>query len=103
MMAVTISTETSMPYALLGQTGLLVSRLAFGSMTFTAGNRDIGAVYKVGAELADELVGRALDHGVMFFDTADGYAGGESEAPYQPPLPGPPLKGPTTSAVIQPP
>jgi hypothetical protein len=28
-------------------------------MTFTGGNRDIGAVYKVGAELADELVGRA--------------------------------------------
>jgi aryl-alcohol dehydrogenase-like predicted oxidoreductase len=80
MMAVTISTETSMQYALLGETGLLVSRLAFGAMTFTAGNHDIGAVYKVGAELADELVGRALDRGVTFFDTADGYAGGESEA-----------------------
>ena len=69
-----------MQYALLGETGLLVSRLAFGVMTFTAGNHDIGAVYKVGAELADELVGRALDRGVTFFDTADGYAGGESEA-----------------------
>lgn len=40
----TISMATSMQYALLGQTGLLVSRLAFGAMTFTAGNRDIGAV-----------------------------------------------------------
>lgn len=68
-----------MRYTTLGSTGLLVSRMAFGAMTFTAGNRDIGAVYKVGAELADELVGRALDHGVTFFDTADGYAGGESE------------------------
>jgi aryl-alcohol dehydrogenase-like predicted oxidoreductase len=29
--------------------------------------------------LADELVGRALDVGINFFDTADGYAGGESE------------------------
>ncbi|MGH3935561.1 MAG: aldo/keto reductase, partial [Pseudonocardiaceae bacterium] len=64
---------------MLGQTGLLVSRLAFGAMTFTAGNTDIGAVYKVGADLADTLVGRALDCGVNFFDTADGYAGGESE------------------------
>jgi aryl-alcohol dehydrogenase-like predicted oxidoreductase len=68
-----------MQYALLGQTGLVVSRLAFGAMTFTAGNRDIGAIYKVDAELADELVGRALERGVTFFDTADGYAGGESE------------------------
>jgi len=69
-----------MQYSLLGNTGLTVSRLAFGAMTFTAGNKDIGAVYKVGAGLAGELVGRALDAGINFFDTADGYAGGESEA-----------------------
>ena len=69
-----------MQYSLLGNTGLTVSRLAFGAMTFTAGNKDIGAVYKVGAELAGKLVGRALDAGINFFDTADGYAGGESEA-----------------------
>jgi aryl-alcohol dehydrogenase-like predicted oxidoreductase len=68
-----------MQYSLLGNTGLTVSRLAFGAMTFTAGNKDIGAVFKVGADLAGELVGRALDAGVNFFDTADGYAGGESE------------------------
>jgi hypothetical protein len=66
-------------YATLGGTGLLVSRLAFGAMTFTAGNRDIGAVFKAGRELADQLVGRALERGVTFFDTANGYAGGESE------------------------
>lgn len=68
-----------MRYAMLGQTGVIVSRLAFGAMTFTAGNSDIASVYKVGADLADELVGLAVDHGVNFFDTADGYAGGESE------------------------
>ncbi|MBF6328219.1 aldo/keto reductase [Nocardia transvalensis] len=68
-----------MQYTTLGGTGLIVSRLAFGAMTFTAGNRDIGAVYKVGAELARSLVGRALEAGVNFFDTADGYADGESE------------------------
>lgn len=69
-----------MQYTLLGNTGLTVSRLAFGAMTFTAGNKDIGAVYKVGAGLAGELVERALQAGINFFDTADGYAGGESEA-----------------------
>ena len=69
-----------MQYTLLGNTGLTVSRLAFGAMTFTAGNKDMGAIYKVGAELAGELVSRALDAGINFFDTADGYAGGESEA-----------------------
>ncbi|WP_280313878.1 aldo/keto reductase [Nocardia wallacei] len=68
-----------MEFSTLGKTGLIVSRMAFGAMTFTAGNNDIDAVYKVGAELADELVGRALEAGINFFDTADGYAGGESE------------------------
>jgi len=69
-----------MQYAMLGNTGLVVSRMAFGAMTFTAGNKNIAAIYKVGAELAGELVGKALDAGINFFDTADGYAGGESEA-----------------------
>lgn len=69
-----------MQYSILGSTGLLVSRLAFGAMTFTAGNRDLGAVYKVGAKAAGELVERALDAGINFFDTADAYAGGESES-----------------------
>ncbi|NWK97861.1 aldo/keto reductase [Sphingobium lactosutens] len=69
-----------MQYSTLGNSGLLVSRLAFGAMTFTRGNDDLAQVYKVGAELADQLVGRSLDAGVNFFDTADVYAGGESES-----------------------
>ena len=68
-----------MQYAKLGNTGLVVSRLAFGAMTFTSGNQDIAAIYKVGAQVANELVGRALDAGVNFFDTADAYANGQSE------------------------
>jgi aryl-alcohol dehydrogenase-like predicted oxidoreductase len=68
-----------MQYTTLGNTGLIVSRLAFGAMTFTAGNQEIASIYKVGAKLADELVGRSLDAGVNFFDTADGYASGQSE------------------------
>jgi aryl-alcohol dehydrogenase-like predicted oxidoreductase len=68
-----------MQYAALGNTGLAVSRLAFGAMTFTSGNQDFASIYKVGAQLANELVGRALDAGVNFFDTADAYANGQSE------------------------
>jgi len=54
-----------MQYAQLGDTGLVVSRFAFGAMTFTAGNRDFGSVYKVETELADRLVGRSLDAGMQ--------------------------------------
>ena len=68
-----------MQFTTLGTTGLPVSRLAFGAMTFTAGNQDIQSIYKVGAQAAATLVGRAIEAGVNFFDTADGYAGGESE------------------------
>jgi aryl-alcohol dehydrogenase-like predicted oxidoreductase len=68
-----------MENARLGQTGLVVSRLAFGAMTFSSGNKDIAAIYKVGTALADELVGASVDAGVNFFDTADAYAQGESE------------------------
>jgi aryl-alcohol dehydrogenase-like predicted oxidoreductase len=56
-----------MKYARLGNTGLIVSRLAFGAMTFTAGNRSMPSVCKVGAQLANELVARSLDAGVNFF------------------------------------
>ncbi|MCZ8520954.1 MULTISPECIES: aldo/keto reductase [Paenibacillus] len=66
-----------MKYALLGRSGLLVSRLAFGAMTFGSGNNP--SVYKVDQIGAQELVDRALDAGINFFDTADGYADGQSE------------------------
>lgn len=68
-----------MRYALLGKSGLVVSRLGFGALTFTQGNQALRSVYKVGAQLADQLVGRAIDAGVTLFDTADVYADGESE------------------------
>lgn len=68
-----------MQYTTLGNTGLIVSRLSFGAMTFTAGNKSIATIYKTEAADANAMVGRALDAGVNFFDTADAYAGGESE------------------------
>src|SRR5262245_42738124 len=66
-----------MQYTRLGNTGLVVSRLAFGAMTFGTGN--VPAVYKVGEDHARAMVDRALAAGVNFFDTADAYAAGESE------------------------
>jgi aryl-alcohol dehydrogenase-like predicted oxidoreductase len=68
-----------MQYTTLGNTGLIVSRLSFGAMTFTAGNKNFATIYKTEEADANAMVGRALDAGVNFFDTADGYAGGESE------------------------
>jgi aryl-alcohol dehydrogenase-like predicted oxidoreductase len=68
-----------MQYNTLGKTGLVVSRMAFGAMTFGSGEGALGSIYKVDQKLADQLVGTALDAGINFFNTADAYAGGESE------------------------
>ncbi len=67
-----------MDYALLGNTGLIVSRFAFGAMTFTAGDT-MGGVARTESAVAATLIGQAMDAGVNFFDTADVYAGGQSE------------------------
>ena len=67
-----------MNYTRLGNTGLIVSRFAFGTMTFGSDPR-FPAVAKVDLDSAKAMTERALDAGVNFFDTADGYSGGESE------------------------
>jgi len=48
-------------------------------MTFGHDQGPMGAVWKTGQEEANVLVQRSLDAGINFFDTADGYAGGQSE------------------------
>ena len=68
-----------MDYATLGNTGLLVSRLCFGTMTFGDGRGLFKAISGVGQAGADELVKTAIDGGINFFDTADNYTEGESE------------------------
>ena len=63
----------------LGRTGLFVSELCLGTMTF--GGTD-GMWAKIGdlqQSDAERLVGSALDAGINFIDTADVYAGGASE------------------------
>jgi aryl-alcohol dehydrogenase-like predicted oxidoreductase len=68
-----------MEYATLGNTGLLVSRLCFGTMTFGDGRGIFKAVGAVGQAGADELVKTSIESGINFFDTADNYTEGESE------------------------
>lgn len=69
-----------MEYARLGETGLIVSRLALGTMTFGKGVGGRGAaIFKVDDQGAEALVGQAFDAGINFFNTADAYAEGRSE------------------------
>ena len=68
-----------MKYATLGNTGLLVSRLCFGTMTFGDGRGLFKAISTVDQAGADELVKASIDGGINFFDTADNYTEGESE------------------------
>lgn len=73
-----------MQFKTLGDTGLLVSTICFGTMTFSgqsAGTeagiwKHIGDVNQAGA---DGLIKECIEAGVNFFDTADVYSDGESE------------------------
>jgi aryl-alcohol dehydrogenase-like predicted oxidoreductase len=68
-----------MKYNTLGNTGLLVSELCFGTMTFHGGSTFWKAIGTVDQPGADELVKASIDAGINFFDTADVYSEGESE------------------------
>jgi aryl-alcohol dehydrogenase-like predicted oxidoreductase len=68
-----------MKYKTLGHTGLLVSELCLGTMTFAAGEGMWKPIAGVEQKLADELLKRSLDAGINFVDTADVYTNGESE------------------------
>jgi aryl-alcohol dehydrogenase-like predicted oxidoreductase len=65
-----------MKYRLLGRTGLKVSELCLGTMTFGSNFLNIAVVDQAGA---NEMLARTLEAGINFFDTADVYAYGESE------------------------
>ena len=68
-----------MQYKTLGDTGLLVSQLCFGCMTFHGGTGMFKAIGTVDQPTADSLVQSSIDAGINFFDTADVYSEGESE------------------------
>jgi 1-deoxyxylulose-5-phosphate synthase len=65
-----------MEYVNLGRTGLRVSRIALGMMSFGPHETREWALDERAAE---PIVRRAVEGGVIFFDTADVYNGGESE------------------------
>jgi aryl-alcohol dehydrogenase-like predicted oxidoreductase len=63
----------------LGKSGLFVSELCFGAMTFGGTDGIWGQVGRLGQDEADALVKAALEAGINFFDTANVYATGRSE------------------------
>lgn len=67
-----------MKYKQLGRTGLLVSELCFGTMTF-GGKGFWRAIGQLSQDAANDLVARVLDAGINFIDTADVYSEGEAE------------------------
>jgi aryl-alcohol dehydrogenase-like predicted oxidoreductase len=68
-----------MRYHPLGRTGLFVSELCLGTMTFGSLEGMWAAVAGLKQPDAERIVGQALDAGINFFDTADVYSGGQSE------------------------
>jgi len=67
-----------MKYNLLGKTGLKVSELCLGTMTF-GGKGRFKAIGSLGQDSVDTLVKRAIDGGINFIDTANVYSEGMSE------------------------
>jgi aryl-alcohol dehydrogenase-like predicted oxidoreductase len=63
----------------LGNTGLIVSELALGTMTFGQTEGRFAAVAGLGQSEADALVRAAIEAGINFIDTADVYSEGKSE------------------------
>ncbi|MDF2386803.1 aldo/keto reductase [Nostoc ellipsosporum NOK] len=68
-----------MRYNQLGRSGLIVSELCLGTMTFGGDEGIWGRIGQLRQEEADGLVKAALDAGINFFDTANIYAEGRSE------------------------
>lgn len=68
-----------MRYNQLGRTGLTVSELCLGTMTFGSTSGRWAAMGQLDQTAADELVKIAFEAGINFFDTANVYSEGSSE------------------------
>ena len=68
-----------MKYRQIPKTGLFVSELCLGAMTFGGSDGVWGIIGNLDQKGADELVNAALDAGINFFDTANVYGFGASE------------------------
>ena len=65
-----------MDYVNLGNTGLRVSRLCLGMMSY---GKHESRPWALEEQDAEPIVRRAVEGGITFFDTADAYNGGQSE------------------------
>src|SRR5579875_2892601 len=65
-----------MEHVNLGATGLRVSRVCLGMMSY---GRHESREWALGEEEAEPLIRAAVEGGITFFDTADVYNGGQSE------------------------
>ncbi|WP_020208459.1 aldo/keto reductase [Gilvimarinus chinensis] len=63
----------------MGRSGLFVSELCLGTMTFGGGDDMWGKIGKLQLQEAQELIAQALDAGINFIDTANVYGAGNSE------------------------
>ena len=70
-----------MRYNQLGRTGLYVSELCLGAMTFGGGKTEglWAAVGSLDQQQANQIVRKSLDAGINFIDTANVYHAGRSE------------------------
>lgn len=68
----------NMQYRQLGRSGLKISALNFGSVTF-GGSGSFAATGDVDIAQASRMIDICVEHGVNMFDTADAYSGGEAE------------------------
>jgi aryl-alcohol dehydrogenase-like predicted oxidoreductase len=66
-------------YHQLGNTGVFVSRLCMGAMTFGGADGIFKVIGGLPQHDVDALVGNSIDAGINFFDTANVYSAGESE------------------------
>ena len=71
-----------MHYRELADTGVFVSELCLGTMTFGATGAAIWqTIGGLEQKPVDEIVGRSLDAGINFIDTADVYSAGQFDTP----------------------
>jgi aryl-alcohol dehydrogenase-like predicted oxidoreductase len=70
--------RTGMEYTKLGRTGLDVSRICLGCMSYGGGNQGNHA-WSLGEEESRPFIKKALETGINFFDTANRYSLGSSE------------------------
>ena len=69
---------TDMQYAPLGRSGINVSKVCLGGMSFGKASPDFHQ-WTIDQQGTEQVIGHAIDRGINFIDTANCYAFGTSE------------------------